>query len=150
MNPTDPAIPTFRPDPVQTARLAAILRENAPIHARIGDAAFAATCANVAIALEMLLVLTSLPVPLAAPSEPLAPTSKPPRQRAITGAQKAEAALAAAEWLNAYRERLQPTSGAPSARAIWAAYKRDATAPVIPRAVLLAARPPEWKMEVRQ
>ena len=71
---------TFKPDPAQTARLAAILRENAPIHAAIGDTAFAATCANVASALELLTAFASLPALIAAPvpASPEPPT-KPPR-----------------------------------------------------------------------
>jgi hypothetical protein len=125
------------PTPEQAMRLADALDESWRVLARV-DPEFASVQRYYAIAIRN-------GTHLARPATPA-----PRRQRAVSGAQKAEVAQHAAEWLNAYRDGLQPAGGTPSTRAIWAAYKRDATAPVIPRTVLMAARPPEWKMEVRR
>jgi hypothetical protein len=126
------------PDPAHTARLAAMLAENARLHARY-DPEFADTMAHFARAFAGHAAIASL----------VAPASTPRRTRAVTGAQKADAAQRAADWINTYKDALPPGSGIPSARAIWTAYQNDEAAPVIPRTVLMNARFPEWKINDR-
>jgi hypothetical protein len=81
---------------------------------------------------------------LAAPSPP----SKPKRPRAVTGVQIREAENRATAWITEFKEGKKDEGEIPSARAILKAAKDTG----IPRSILLAARPPEWKVndKVRQ
>jgi hypothetical protein len=127
----------LKPDPVQTARLAAILRENAPIHARLGDFAFAETCANVATALEMLLAFTAPQVPPAAPSEPPA---LPRRRGRLSRHAQVQKAIA---WFFDRREAFKGRRPPSEAQDL-----EDARieCPGVSRAAIRKHRPVEWKL----
>lgn len=72
---------TIATDPAQTMRLARLLRENAPIHAQLGDTAFAATLAQVASALELALAFAALPTPPPSPALAVLLPARAPSQR---------------------------------------------------------------------
>ena len=107
-------------NPANAGRLASILRENAPAHARV-DAAFAETLAEAASALE------------AAASR---------RSRAVSHAQKRAALDRASAWVARYRASLAAGSASPSARAIIRAAQCSEDGRGIPWRILLAA----WRL----
>jgi hypothetical protein len=121
------------PDPAQTARLAAILRENAPIHAALGDTAFAATCASVATALELLLAFTSLPAPTPPPASP----ERAPR---LSRHKQVDAITA---WFLSRQEQFKDRAPPSEARDIEDARRE---CPGVSRAVIRKQRPVEWKL----
>ena len=112
-------------DPVNAARLAALLQENAQVHARF-DAAFAQAMAKTASDLE------------AAASR---------RIRAVSTADKRAALDRASVWIAHYRASLSAGSAPPSARAIMRAARKSEDGRSIPRRILLAARPSEWLLQ---
>lgn len=123
-------------DPIQTARLAAILRENAPVHAATGDAAFAATCAEFAAALELLLAFAALPPPAAAPAS----VARKPR---LSRHRQAQMAIT---WFFNRREAFLDKQPPSEAQDIKDACDLVTGIPGVSRDVIRKHRPVEWKL----
>lgn len=126
---------TFKPDPTQAARLAAMLRDSAPIHARIGDTAFAETLAYAAAGLDMIAACASFPVLRASP-EPPTLTSAPRLAR------HRQAEIAQTWFLNR-QEQFEGSAPPSESRDI-----EDAriAIPGVSRSMIRKYRPIEWRV----
>jgi hypothetical protein len=117
------------PDPAQIARFAAMLDENARLHARI-DPDFAAVLAHFGRAFAGHAAIVAL-------ATPALPPSRAGRLSRHAQAQRAQA------WMFARQERFQGQTP-PSAAQDWIDAQREI--PGVARARIEAVRPVEWKL----